>query len=269
MPTQKQIGTCKLTKATGNYVNAHIIPLSVTRLSRTGEKYIETGIGLSMIKRANSWYDRSLVTRQGEKILAEIDSNAIKELRANRLIWSGWKGETTVNTEDVHVVDNKPLYRVIDINNPGILQIFFLSLLWRAAASDRPEFKDISLNSSTLEDLRVRVNSKDPGKFSDYPIFLFQIITLGVSHNRTPLLERREIPDSKTSPKECIDYVRFYFDGLITHVHLPNGQQLSHNFLNTSLGSQKETIVFIHTFEDSRANANIKEMVSTVHAENQ
>jgi hypothetical protein len=264
----KRHGVCKLTQSFGPYVDSHIIPLSLTRLSRTGEKYIEAGIGHGVKKRSNSWYDGALVTRQGEDILSDIDSKAINELRKHRLIWNSWKSEQRLHSEDILHEDGRPLYRLIRLERPEVLRVFFLSLLWRAAASTRPEFSKIALQDSIVEDLRHRILKEEPGPSADYPIQLFQIITRGVEHNRTPLLERKPIIlDANGSSLEEIAYVRFYFDGLVAHINIPDGQSFGPHFLNTCLGFQDNSIVFLHEYDDSRASADIKEMVTVVHQE--
>ncbi|WP_143330996.1 hypothetical protein [Burkholderia aenigmatica] len=262
-------GTCKLTGAHGRFVKSHLIPLALTRLSRTGEKYIEAGIGLGIKSRANSWYDDLLVTRDGEDILAEIDARGIEELRRHKLVWSGW--DTDENIASLFVSSEQAARtREIAFAKTDFLQLFFISLLWRAAASTREEFADIKLSTATLEDLRVRVIDQAPGAFDDYPVQLFQVTTLGIPHNRAPRLETKLMPlAAGTGWGSNVDYVRFYFDGLAAHVHIPQGTSMEPEYLQTclGLGPSGSTIVFGHTFEESRAWANFKEMVVTVTRE--
>jgi hypothetical protein len=65
MGKKRQSGVCRLTGTPGEFVASHIIPLALTRLSGTGEKRIEAGIGLGIKHRANSWYDNALVKGNG------------------------------------------------------------------------------------------------------------------------------------------------------------------------------------------------------------
>jgi hypothetical protein len=256
-----------LTNSSGQFVDSHIIPLALTRLSGTGEKRIEVGIGFDVKRRANSWYDGTLVTRHGEEILARIDWKAIEELRAHRLVWSGWGSETELQTNDLVLHDGRPSYRIINLTEPKALQLFFLSLLWRAAASTRHEFSEISVDDLILEDIRKRLVNEDPGLVADYPVQLFQIITRGTLHNRTPLLERKPIINVDGSDGSTVSYVRFYFDGLVAHVHLPDGYHLSKDYLNTCLRYDAETIAFVRDFQSSRTAADIAEMVASVQRE--
>jgi hypothetical protein len=259
---------CALTGRTGKYVKSHIIPLALTRLERTGEKFVEAGIGLGIKTRSNSWYDNALVIREGEDILADIDAKGIDALRKHKLVWSGWNNEKELLSNDQVLHDGVPHHRFIQLACARDLQLLFLSILWRAAASKRSEFQDFTLEPAELEQLRVRVLNKDPGDFSEYPIQLFQISTLGIHHNRTPLMESKEIPNiDATGPTESVDYARIYFDGLTAHLHLPRGKVLGEIYMQTCLGNPAGTIVFLHRFEDSRAQANIVEMIETVHRE--
>lgn len=256
---------CALTKKVGKPVKSHIIPLALTRLSRTGEKHVETGIGRGVKIRANSWYDDALVIREGEDILAKIDTLGIKQLRKHKLVWSAWGKDTELKSSDQSHENGTPAYRSIRFEKAEYIQLLLLSILWRAAASNRPEFNEIALDPVVLEDLRLKIVAKNPGDFREYPIQLFQISSLGIIHNRTPLLEVKEIADSTRTPKETIEYARLYFDGLVAHIHLPRGTELSNMYLRACLRQTDESIVFLHKFEDSRAQANIAEMTQTVH----
>jgi hypothetical protein len=237
--------------------------LALTRLSRTGEKYVETGIGHGVKTRSNSWYDEQLVIREGEDILEAIDTRGIETLRRHKLVWSGW--QPYEDLVGAFAFQEGQGFRLIQIPSPGELQLFFLSLLWRAAASSRHEFADFKLPSQTLEDLRVRVLQQSPGLMNDYPVQLFQLADRGVEHNRTPLLERKRMEPSVVE----VDYARFYFDGLCAHIHMPQGLPMEPHYLRTCLGGlpDGQTIVFGHRFKDSRAWKNIEEVASTVASE--
>ncbi len=190
LPKGPKSGLCKLTGTHGAYVKSHIIPASLTRLPSNGQKVVEGGIGLGVKNRFVSWYDNELVTRLGEDILEEIDTPAINVLRAHRLIWSSWGPEKRLKTSDLFAEPNEQAYRVVKVSGAKELQLFFLSVVWRSAATQRPEFSCVQLPADLLEDLRRRVSTKDPGPFGDYPVQLFQIISKGTLHNRSPLLER-------------------------------------------------------------------------------
>jgi len=259
-------GVCKLTGQHGPYVKSHIIPASLTRLPTNGKKIVQAGIGLGVKNRLVSWYDNELVTRVGEYILEEIDTPAIEVLRKHKLIWSSWGADKELRADDFLTSTDQQALRVVQIPRAKELQLFFLSLLWRSAASSRPEFSDVKLPADTVEDLRRRVHLKDPGAFHDFPVQLFQIISKGTQHNRTPLLERTVVQLEAGGTCE-VEYVRFYFDGLVARVHTTRSENLDERYLETCLRSDEHTIVFTHPFETSRAAADFKEMVSTVAKE--
>jgi hypothetical protein len=154
-------------------------------------------------------------------------------------------------------------FRLSKILGANELHLFFLSLVWRAAASQRTEFSDVQLPPDVLEDLRSRVHAKDSGSIDDYPVQLFQIVTKGILHNRVPLLEKTVV-ELEVGGEQEIEYVRIYFDGLVARVHLELRDRFDDRYLATCLRSGGNTIVFAHEFEFSRAAADIKEMVATV-----
>lgn len=263
LPKGRKSGRCKLTGTHGPYVKSHIIPASLTRLPTNGQKVVEAGIGHGVKRRFVSWYDNELVTRVGEDILEEIDTPAIDVLREHKLIWSSWGPENQLKTSDLHVSSDEQAFRVVIFPRAKELQLFFLSLVWRSAATQRPEFSDVRLSSELLEDLRQRVFAKDPGSFGDYPVQLFQIVSKGIQHNRTPLLERTVV-ELESGACRDVDFVRIYFDGLVARVYLSLRESFDERYLRTCLRSEEGTIVFAHEFEASRTAANIKDMTSAV-----
>ncbi len=134
-------------------------------------------------------------------------------------MWSGW-GPTKTLTKDHTVLPETP-YGVREIQ--GIdrkkLRLFFLSLLWRAAATGRNEFSDVVLSTDSLEKLRLMILHESVEPLSFYPAVLTQLSTFGVIHNHTPLAKTKVVPALAGEPERRIPIFRFYFDGLIAHVH--------------------------------------------------
>ena len=262
-------GRCKLTGSVGRFVRSHLIPEALTKLSRTGERMIEAGIGIQPILRPTSWYDRALVVRHGEDILSRIDWRGIEELRLHRLVWSSWGEVQELPADDLVIEGGVPHLRWIDIADPGPLRIFFLSLAWRAGATVRPEFKFSRIDRDIVEDLRVRVANENPGAPEHYPIQLYQLVTRGAAHNRVPMLERKRVVNIDGSDAGLtLEYLRFYFDGLVAHVHLAMKVAVPKPYLRYScVGFQRKTPIFAHRYEASRASADIMEMMQTVMKE--
>ncbi len=150
------VGRCKLTGKTGKFVKAHIIPAALTRPSRSGAPLIQWGDDARPIRRRSSWYDHRLVTADGEAILAAYDGWAIKQMRLHKLVWSGWGEEETLTAKSFDEIPGTPWgLRSIAGVDTRKLRLFFLSLLWRAAESELPEFSQIYLGSGELHMLRV------------------------------------------------------------------------------------------------------------------
>lgn len=255
---KKYFGTCALTGEYGQFVKSHLIPRALTRLSRTGEKFIESGIGERIAMVSDSWYDLKLVVRQGEDILADIDDIGIRELRENHLIWSGWGGHDALQTL-LGIDSNSPL-RGLRLQNTKNLRLFFLSLLWRAGASELRHFRHVALTSEEIEDLRKRILNRETGPQEDYPIILHQICDRGAPHNRVPLLEE-EVIVIEGEPDRKATYVRFYFEGLVARIYLSNRSEFPVNFANLGVNERSTFFIVLHNFENSRTRDNLLEMM--------
>jgi hypothetical protein len=108
------------------------------------------------------------------------------------------------------------------IRKPNIdgkqLRLFFLSLLWRAAVSELPEFDEIQLTDEALSTLTQMVLRGDSDPISFFPIQLTQLSTIGFAHNLSPIVQTKEIPSFQDYTGETVPFFRFYFDGLIAHI---------------------------------------------------
>jgi len=255
---KKFFGTCSLTGDYGQFVKSHLIPRALTRLSRSGEKFIQSGIGERMAMVSDSWYDLKLVVRSGEAILADIDDAGIKELRENRLIWSSWGRNESL--QDLLGIDCDSSFRELRLQDTKSLRLFFLSLLWRAGASSLQHFKHVALTPDEIELLRKRILNRDPGAQEDYPIVLHQICNLGAQHNRVPLLEEETIV-IEGEPDRRATYVRFYFEGLVAKIYLSNRSDFPVNFAKLGINEQSTFLIPLHKFEHSRTRDNLLAMM--------
>jgi hypothetical protein len=216
---QERNGVCNLTLSRGNFVDAHLIPKALTRPAAKGLPFIQAGEGTRPIRAWSSWHDNQLVTEQGEEILRDYDTWGIRELRRAKLVWSGWGPMQALLENHTPLPGTAWGVRVIECPEPSRLRLFFLSLLWRAAKSKRPEFSEISMPPEELESLRAMVVNQQPNPQSFYPIMLTQLSTVGPVHNQTPLAMMKEIPSIQGTEEHTIPIFRFYFDGLIVHFH--------------------------------------------------
>lgn len=251
-------GVCKLTNKTGRFVDSHILPRALTILNKTGERALEASITGAVKKKLPGWYDNQLCIAEGEEILSKIDNAAIKILREHQLLWSGW-GEsiTSLITDDREFDEN---------NNPeGIglraiknldwkpVKLFILSLIWRAAASERIEMESVKLPSAMLEKLRQIILNRTPLTVIDFPIRLYQLGDKGIIHNRTPLIEEMKIELPEPFGVRTYIICRVYIDGLIAHITLNPDDDFLENSKSLLLGYNETLLVFIHKTKISRS----------------
>ena len=257
-------GICKLTLKEGKFVESHILPRALTLLSRTGEKPIQKEEGLSGKPRFQGWYDNQICISAGEEILRDIDTKAIKILRKNHLVWSGWPTELNSLPDKEITIDekNEISWRMISELDWKSLKLFFLSILWRAAVSEREDMKYVDLSSDIIEKLRIALINKDALSFKSFPIRLYQIVTRGLPHNRTPIIEDFVFTSSPLQPR-VYKVCRIYLDGLVAYVTLNSDDYLMNGVEIFFLGSSNQTLVITHKFENSRTLSNLITAMTT------
>jgi hypothetical protein len=217
---KKDEGICKLTKKHGTFVSSHLIPKALTKPEESGRPFVETWSGKRPKRTWSSWYDNQLVTAEGEAILAAIDGWAITELRKHKLVWSGWGPMQSLGNEHDPIGASGFGLRKVKAVDTKRLRLFFLSLLWRATATMHHGFSEIKLSPEQIDELgRMLVCSKS-GPSSYYHIQLTQLSTLGTIQNLTPLSQVKTLRYfEEERPSRRVPYFRFYFDGLIAHIH--------------------------------------------------
>lgn len=256
-------GLCSLTGKNGKFVKAHILPRALTRISKDGEKIREAEIGGIPKRRPATWYDDELVIREGEDILEEIDTPGIETLRNHVLIWSSFNCDEPFPAEALYFFHAGVGMRGLSIDKTDVdsLRLFFISIVWRSAASSRPEFKHMRLEADELEDFRQRVLLRNPGDALEYPIILDQIITRGDDHNRTPILDDFSFPESEGRAPVSVPMVRIYMDGLVALVLLTKDKDIAQRCGAMCLGAQDKTSLMVHSFECSRTRDDMCEII--------
>lgn len=184
---------CSLTKANGTFVKSHLLPKALTRGSTPGAPFIQGEHGSRPTRRWDSWYDKTLVTRQGEDLLSAIDGSGIAELRKHSLLWSG--RSTSEGDPKPDFFDNASGVGARTISNVDVhaVRIFILSLLWRCAASKRKEMEAIELADDQLEQLRLMLVEDRHTPSDIYPFTLTQLLEVGFAHNLAPLSTKATI----------------------------------------------------------------------------
>jgi hypothetical protein len=259
---EKAIGVCKLVKKNGVFVDSHIIPKALTKPSQKGAPLVQHGIGLRPKRRWSSWFDPMLVTNEGEKILAELDTWAIREFRKHKLVWSSWGGSNSLGDLHTPIEDSPWGIRKIGGIDPIKIRLFFLSLLWRAAQTSLHEFKEINIPAEDIERIRKMLCGESLEPISFYPIQLTQLSTIGVIHNYTPISDLKVIKGIGGSKDIAIPIYRFYFDGLIAHFHLQSSDSgLTSRLGNLIVGAEKSLILTTQTYDFSLQKEHFTEII--------
>jgi hypothetical protein len=218
--SRAKVGVCALTGERGRFVRSHILPKALTRPEEPGSQMFQTaGARERPVRRWDSWYDDRLVIARGEQILADLDTWAIQEFQRHQLIWSSWDPRTSVPPPHD---DYGPFgLRIFDDIDPGKLRLFFHSILWRAANTNRPEFRAVTLTPEENARLCASLITGIPLDNDFYPVSLTQFSTMGPVHalNVLPVAKKMFDNDGKFMGETPI--YRFYFDGLVSHFHVP------------------------------------------------
>ncbi|MET3890063.1 hypothetical protein ABIE41_001139 [Bosea sp. OAE506] len=256
-------GRCRLTKSEGKFVRSHLIPRALTKLSPNGEKMLEYGQGLDkVILRPTSWYDNELVTDKGESILARYDTRGVNELRRLGVVWSS-EGHSDLVHDSIDAESGWGLTR-LQSDYPEHLRMFFLSLLWRCAASQKFEFADISIPEDDLEYLRFLCLSGNRGNEDDFPTTLIVMSTKGDPHNHTPRRVTYPRPDGAGQSFPAANYFRFYFDGLVVLMgQKPKDADLLAETKNNSVGFDKSFFAMSVPYERSAQRDNLIQIVKS------
>jgi hypothetical protein len=248
-----KFGKCRLTGRPGHFVKSHIIPEALTEATWRGQPLTQQGKDGRPIKRWTSWYDDELVTSEGEAVLQKYDDWAITFFRKHKLIWSAiFPPLGRLETADHQWFDELNMGVRIIVDETSMLRLFFLSLLWRAATTTRFEFESVSVPDNDREKLRDMVLSGRAQPFEFYPITLTQLITIGFPHNWSAYRDIKKIPNGGTddSSRE-VNIFRFYFDGLIAHMHINDDPEIVKKQTGFFVGQASEIHVTTLQAQDS------------------
>lgn len=256
-------GKCLLTGTNGTFVKSHLTPLALTSPT-SGEYFIQSGEGSRPTRAYTSWYDKTIVTRKGEDILAAIDAQAICILRELKLVWSGWSHEeTSLSVQEFTRIDDSHGIRRVRHNNLQELRLFFVSLLWRWGVSKLPAAAEIILPQQDIDELRNLLLRMDSGNPTFYPVTLTQLSTRGPRQNLSPLSQ--EIP-SHDDENRSYPIFRFYFDGLIAHIHRSSAL-IADPANPMALGATDAIVIPTVTYKASSQHVNLQAGIRDAYQE--
>ena len=252
----KKSGICKLTGNIGGYVDCHIIPKALTY--STSDYHIGSEARFVQISNSNlpklahsSWYDSQLVTQAGEKILSRLDSKGIKVLRKAFLV--GEKrfdlGFRTVALTTQELID---------------LRMLFLSILWRAAESNREEFSEIRLLPDDLQLLRGSIVSETEPDLDDFPISLSQYSNLDDQFNTSPVWQEIQVVWPATKQRVLCPIFHFYMMGM--SVDFSNHRRnplLNGGWDGRVLRSSQQLVVEVQNYQTTLKTSLIEQKIQT------
>jgi hypothetical protein len=250
-------GICKLTKKSGRFVNSHIIPraLSDKNLDKVARiQWREFG-GRPQL-RHTSWYDDHLVIEEGEAKLSLYDTIGTNELAKFGLCWRYFPISSKAKRSPIDGSN----FEIIEVDGADVagLRLFFLSLLWRAAASRRPEFREIRVDVASMRKRRKIVNGEITPHTSDFPVTLTLLTTKGQPQNLTPLRQRMALPQLCEGLPRDVKIHRFFLDGLIAHVGRKSmDQKLAEVWGPRAVGAQKDLFLIGRPYEGSFQEQNL------------
>jgi hypothetical protein len=152
--------------------------------------------------------------------------------------------------------------RKVEVDDPARLRLFFLSLLWRTAASDLPECSEVELSEPDLAQLGGMLIHQTPDPLWFYPASLTQLSSIGAIHNMTPIAQTKHIRDLDGTIGDSIPFFRFYFDGLVAHIHRhPTDDATIRNLGTIIVGSARELTLSTVTYEGSFERENLSHIL--------
>lgn len=249
-------GICKLTGEAGPFMKAHIIPEALTRHEVPGQPIFQAGEGTRPSKRKTSWYDPNIVTAKGESILSKYDNFGIELLRRRKLVWSGWTGKHLKLRDHVAITAEWGV-RIIDNEDWDRFRLFLLSILWRAAISERQEFQEIIIPKADMEDLKEALISEVPPLTRLYPASLIQLSTKGPRHNQSPIAVTKTTPPVGPKLAQNHRFFRFFVEGLIVHFEINMTSAAASGLGKMAVGADAELAVLTRPYEGSFQAENL------------
>ena len=125
-------------------------------------------------------------------------------------------------------------------------------------APPSPDIPNCNASSEGRLACGVLVISPD---LSFYPVTLIQLSTRGEIHNTAPIFVTKPVPVVGDLPSRKIPMFRFYFDGLIAHIHRQNADEHAHELGELVVGAGAEAKVVTVPYEKSFEKENLGHVI--------
>lgn len=157
--------TCKFCLEVKPLIRAHIIPVGLYPKNPDGDRlqYSLSGEGTRPKKKVpHGVYDDRLVCETCERQFAAWDDYAIRFFVNETVPF-----QALVNEQGTP-------FRIYPLFDYAKLKLFFISMLWRAHATDLPDFVKVDLGSKYEEMAKAMIKASDPGTPDQFAVFLIR-----------------------------------------------------------------------------------------------
>jgi hypothetical protein len=181
---------CKFCGRQVPLVKAHIIPESMYPLEEVRREPLAIIHSDPNAPHGKSWigeYDSTLVCAGCETMFSPWDDYAIRIFRQ----------EPTKN--NYLYIDGEPSLYTLDIYDYKKLKLFFVSLLWRAAESNRPPFANVNIGAKHTARLKRMIENEDPGDAEDYSVYIVRFMHRDGFHKAVMTPQRQRRGDDRVS----------------------------------------------------------------------
>lgn len=186
---------CKFCLKERKLVRCHIIPRSFFKSLLNPHALIISDI--SYPKRSQTGiYDENLICEECETLFSPFDDYAYRLL------------STDISEDNLLVYNNERIVYFIYNYDYNKIKLFFISLLWRASASNLEYFKRIQVRPFENQ-LKEMIRKSDPGSENDFSIALRRFEERSYS---------KGILDPYKKRFDGINYVVFYLGGFTVYI---------------------------------------------------
>ena len=246
----KEVGVCRLLGTKGPFENSHIIPDAFMR--RVSAAPFMQWDGQNKPKKLfTGWYDKALLSREGEALIARYD-----DYIAKILLRAGWTYRKRrplgkpEKLEDAFVANDVYCLSPVDTN---LVRLFALSMLWRAAETNNEGFSNVTLRSVLRENLKQRILSGDAGHYMEFPVYF------------TLYDSKFELTKMAATKFDGHPFFRFFMDGVACYVGKSQSNLWSRKNHSMMVGAQADRLIAVCINSESSHHArNDREMMSSL-----
>lgn len=154
------VGRCKFCEETRHLVNAHIIPRAFYPITGNSEK------PMMVLANDSQWAKRSHQGIYDKALVCQVCEDQFNP-------WDTYAAEFLVQGRHQRNIKFAANHYVVYGFDYSRLKLFFLSLLWRASATDHRMYHKISLGIEEKK-LKKLIQLKDPGTEEDFSAILIK-----------------------------------------------------------------------------------------------